>query len=365
MKIIQLTYNLCSGGAEKFVVDLSNQLAAEGHDVTLCILRTDLDKDSIFNKQFLSEKVKFHSLKLSPGFSPSKCQKVDKYIKSQRPDIVHCHLNVIPYIFKTSIFNRNIKFFHTLHNIAANTGGVGIQYHLNKFFYRHNLIRSVCISRLCQHSYEEYYKLYNAPYIDNGRAIVSPSEKHKDVEKEIISYKKSQKTKVFIHVARFNKQKNQHLLIDSFNRLSAENVDYTLLVIGRDFDTPDGRKLQDIANDRIHFLGEKDNVSDYLLCSDAFCLSSSYEGLPISILEALSCGVTPICTPVGGIPDVIKNKKNGYLSTGLDPDEYCSAIKQFIEKPIDKNQLIDFYKTNYSIEVCAKKYESLFNAALK
>lgn len=365
MKIIQLIYSLISGGAEKFAVDLSNQLAAEGHDVTLCILRPDSDKELIFNKQFLSEKVKFHSLKLSPGFSPSKCQKVDKYIKSQHPDIVHCHLNVIPYIFKTSIFNKNIKFFHTLHNIAAKTGGVGIQYHLNKFFYRHNLIRPVCISRLCQQSYEEHYKLSNAPYIDNGRAIVGFSEKYKDVEKEIISYKKSPETKVFIHVARFNNQKNQHLLINSFNRLSAENVDYTLLVIGRDFDTPDGRKLQDIANNRIHFLGEKDNVNDYLLCSDAFCLSSIYEGLPISILEALSCGVTPICTPVGGIPDVIKDEKNGYLSTGIETDEYCTAIKRFIERAIDKDQLIDFYKINYSIDVCAKKYESLFNAALR
>ena len=42
MKIIQLIYSLCSGGAEKFVVDLSNQLALMGHDVTLCMLLAEV-----------------------------------------------------------------------------------------------------------------------------------------------------------------------------------------------------------------------------------------------------------------------------------------------------------------------------------
>ena len=54
MKIIQIIYSLSSGGAEKFVVDLSNQLAKMGHDVTLCMLRDDKIDTLTFNKQFLS-----------------------------------------------------------------------------------------------------------------------------------------------------------------------------------------------------------------------------------------------------------------------------------------------------------------------
>lgn len=361
MKIIQLVYSLSSGGAEKFVVDLANQLAENGNDVTICMLLEEKE-NRIFNKQFLFSKVKFISLGFDNGFSLTKCGIVDKYIRSQKPDIVHCHLNVIPYIFKTALFNKKIKFFHTLHNIATNTGGVGLQYYLNRFLYKKNIIRPICISKLCRISYEEYYKLHNAPYIDNGRAVVNPSDKFETVKTEVESYKNSQKTKVFIHVARCDHQKNQGLLIDAFNQLDTEDYDYNLLIIGRDFDSKEGKELQERANPKIKFLGEKNNVNDYLLCSDAFCLSSIFEGLPISLLEALSCGITPICTPVGGIPDVIKNGENGYLSKGIEIEEYCTAIRNFIEKPIDKNPLIDFYKNNYSMEVCAAKYEQYFKS---
>ena len=100
MKIIQIIYSLCPGGAEKFVVDLSNQLATMGHDVTLCMLRDVTDESLTFNKQFLQSNVKLHSMKFSRGFSWGKCRSVEKYIQNERPDVVHCHLNVIPYVYR-------------------------------------------------------------------------------------------------------------------------------------------------------------------------------------------------------------------------------------------------------------------------
>lgn len=355
-----MIYSLCSGGAEKFVVDLSNQLAEGGHDVILCILRDDTDGALTFNKQFLNSKVRFHSMKFDKGFSWSKCLQVEKYIKDEKPDVVHCHLNVIPYVYRLAILNKKIKFFHTLHSVASNTGGIGVQYHLNRYFYKYNLIHPVCISKICQESYETYYKLHNAPFIDNGRTIVSVSSCYENVKREVESYKTSTDTRTFIHVARFNPQKNQQLLVDSFNQLNKEGIDFTLLVIGNGYDCEEGQKLQQAACSKIHFLGEKDNVNDYLHCADAFCLTSIYEGLPISLLEALSCGITPICTPVGGIPDVITDGAHGYLSSGQDVNSYSEAVKRFIEKPIAPHILMNYFKTNYSMEICAAKYDILF-----
>ncbi len=360
MKIVQLIYTLGSGGAEKFVVDLSNQLAVMGHEVILCMLRDDTDKKLIFNQQFLSDTIKFHSMKFNCGFSLNKAHQVEKYLRRERPDIVHCHLNVIPYIFKMTLFNQKIVFLHTLHNIARNTGGVGVQYYINKLFYGRNMVHPVCISRICQESYKEYYKLHNAPYINNGRTLVAASLCYEEVQREINSYKMSKDTIVFVHVARYSIQKNQQLLVDTFNKLSTEKYDFVLLVIGNGYDTEEGRKLQHLSCEKIYFLGEKNNVNDYLLCSDAFCLTSVYEGLPISLLEALSCGVTPICTSVGGIPDVITDGVNGYLAFELDVEAYAQAVKRFIVCPLSRQMLIGYFMENYSIEVCAKRYEHLY-----
>lgn len=360
MKIIQITYFLSSGGAEKFVVDLSNELAEMGHDVTICTLHDNGEQQLMFNRQFASQKVKLHSMGFGHGLTLAKVYAVDKYVKSEHPDIVHCHLNVVPYIFHLALINRKIKFFHTLHSIAENTCSIK-QRPFNKWFYRRELVRPVCISRLCQESYEQYYGLHNAPYIDNGRAFVSPTDCIEAVRAEVAGYKATAKTCVFIHVARFHEQKNQRLLINTFNRMNAEGEDFTLLIIGKGFDCEAGRALQADACDKIHFLGEKNNVNDYLTCSNAFCLTSIYEGLPISLLEALSCGVTPICTPVGGVPDVIKDSTNGYLSEDLSVEQYMNAVKRFINQPISRDSLKAYYQANYSMTICAEKYEKLYN----
>lgn len=360
MKILELIYSLSSGGGERFVVDLSNELAKRGNDVTVCMLLDDQESRLTFNRQFIAKNVKFHALKFTSGFSFFKMRKVEDYILTELPDIVHCHLNVIPYVFRLAYCHREIKFFHTLHSIASKAMGSKYQYYINKYFYSHNIIRPITISSECQLSYNRFYKLDNAPFIDNGRSPVEPTDNIDAVKVEVSSYKATVSTPVFVHVARHHQSKNQDLLIDSFNYLNKKGYDYVLLIIGSGYDTQDGQKLKEKACGKIYFLGEKNNVGDYLLCSNAFCLTSFYEGLPISLLEALSCGITPICTSVGGIPDVITDGETGYLAD-VEIESYLKAIQRFYAKRIAEDKLIKYFTDNFSIEVCCSKYLQQFN----
>lgn len=360
MKILELIYSLSSGGGERFVVDLSNELAKRGNDVTVCMLLDDQDSRLTFNRQFIAKNVKFHAMKFTSGFSFFKMKKVEDYIMTEMPDIVHCHLNVIPYVFRLAYCHREIKFFHTLHTIASKATGAKYQYYINKYFYSHDIIRPITISNECLLSYNKFYKLHSAPCIDNGRSPVKPSDNIDVVKAEVSSYKAAASTPVFVHVARCHPSKNQELLIDSFNELNKTGYDYVLLIIGNGYDSQDGQNLKGKACSKIYFLGEKNNVGDYLLCSDAFCLTSFYEGLPISLLEALSCGVTPICTSVGGIKDVITDGETGYLAD-VELESYLNAIQRFYATKITKDKLIKYFTDNFSIEVCCTKYLEQFN----
>ena len=359
MKIIHLIFSLCSGGAERFVVSLANQQTVMGHNVLVCILLADSDENFIFNRQFLDNAVAFHSFGFSKGFSIRKSNRVERYIEEQNPDVVHCHLNVTPYIMRLAFKKTNIRFIHTLHNIASKASGRFYQYPLNYLCYKFGIIKPVTISNRCTKSYAEFYGLRNVKCIDNGCQQPSMSVLYQQTKEEIDGYKYSKDTLVFVHIARFHPQKNQSLLVESFNQIRQNGYNAILLVIGDGFNEGEGRKLKERSCDSIFYLGLKNNVGDYLRCADAFCLSSVYEGLPISLLEAMACGVVPICTRVGGIPDVIENGKTGIMSE-VDFVAYTDALKKIFSSSIDRNLLVETYKQRFSMEACAGKYMEVY-----
>ncbi len=233
---------------------------------------------------------------------------------------------------------------------------------VTKFLLEHRIL-PITISDICLISYKDFYGLDNAAMIENGRSEVIPTQQFHAVKKEILSYKANKNTPVFIHLGKFSKQKNHQLLIDTFNRVDKKGADFLLLIIGADFDSDEGKQLQKGACDKIKFLGTKQNVNDYLLNANAFCLSSIYEGLPISLLEALSAGCVPICTPAGGIPNVITHGVTGILSDDFSDLGYYEAVMSYLNNrvPIDREVFIQYFKENYSINKSAILHHELYS----
>ena len=363
MKVLEVISSLASGGAEKFVVNLSNQLQKDGHEVIVCTLNGTTE-DLLFNKQFLSEKIKFHDFNICDKSKLRILRDIYSFTKKESPDVIHCHLAVLQYFLL--VFFLRIPVVHTLHSLAQHAyGGKGRKKRLFKFLYKHQLVKPVTISAECHQSFKDFYHLNSDVMIKNGSPFVMLTQNLDSVRSEIEYYKTNEQTKVFIHVARYNKLKNQELLVDSFNQLHKEGADFILLIIGRDFETEEAKALREKACEKIYFLGEKSNVGDYMYCANAFCLTSHYEGLPISLLEAMSIGVVPICTAVGGVASLIKDGKTGYLAKEIHLDSYIEAIHRYLNGNIAKETIIQYYKDNYSIEVCAKEYCKVYEQISK
>ena len=181
--------------------------------------------------------------------------------------------------------------------------------------------------------------------------------------KEFEQYRKTDTTRILVNVARMTKVKRQDLLARVVSRLSKEGYDIALLLIGKHMDKEVLDNVSQMESNIIHVLGEKNNPLDYMRLADAFCLCSSYEGMPISLIEAMGVGTIPVCTPVGGIVDVI-NEQNGFLSDDMSEESYYIALKRFLDTDKDtldkmRKQLQLSYKP-YSMTECAEKYESLF-----
>lgn len=358
MKVLEIIPQLSSGGAERFVVDLCNELC-QRHNVTLMVYYNLAEHGFYLHE--LSTRVKVISLDKKIGRDFRLFQKVDQVIKSIRPDVVHIHTRAINYIFPSLLIRRGLKCFMTIHSAADKEAGNKAGKILRKILFRGRIV-PVTISEESLRSFKDFYGI-DAPMIPNGRNVKRDRCVPEAIVNEVASYKKTSKTRVLVNVARFTEVKRQDMLARIIARLSGEGYDITSLFIGKHLDKDVLNDVRKVKCEDIHILGEKNNPLDYLMLADAFCLCSSYEGMPISLIEAMGLGIVPVCTPVGGIVDVI-DQSNGFLSDNLSEEAYYGALKRFLETDqaeldVMRNSLIASYEP-YSMSECALKYETLF-----
>lgn len=260
----------------------------------------------------------------------------------------------------------SVSYFHTLHSLADKyiKGKENLKF-LYKWFYK-NKITPITISKECQNSYIKLYNLNNSIKIENGRSPLKKTNNYKQVEQEIQSLKIHKDDKVFIHVARYSEAKNQSLLFKTFELFKKNKNNHGILIlIGAGYEKV--QKLSSYNKIGIYWLGTKNNVCDYLLNSDFFVLTSSWEGLPISLLEAISCGVIPICTPAGGIPNVITDKNKGYISQDFSLESFYATFEEAYnkEKDFNRENLKQYFNKSFSIEYCANQYINAFKTYSK
>ena len=125
----------------------------------------------------------------------------------------------------------------------------------------------------------------------------------------------------------------------------------------------------ELKPDNVHFLRRKNNVADYLSLSDALIFSSIHEGMPITAIEAMSVGLPIICTPAGGLVDMIKPGINGFIADDFSEKALLEQSNNFLEadeetlKRISENNIREF-EEKYSIERCAADYLRLYEQIL-
>lgn len=362
MKIIEIIPQLSQGGAERFVIDLCNHLCNK-HQIILIVLHK-LDNYGFFLKELKSE-VKTICMDKHMGVDWRLFHQLYNILKKEKPDIVHTHLRACIYTFYSSLLLRKTQYYHTIHSQSPQEADGKLGLILRKMAFRFHLMSPITISEDSQMSFEKTYGIsstliYNGrpPFEDNNNLL-------EQAKKEINSFKHTPQSIVVVNVARIDTAKNQFALSQAINELNIEgNINIELLIIGRKENADIIQKIESLQSPYIHLLGERKEPRYYMKAADAFCLSSLYEGMPITLIECFSVGCLPLCTPVGGINNMIENGKNGLLTTGCDKNSikkllshYCSLSKH--EKTLIKQQSEASY-SKYTMETCASAYELLF-----
>lgn len=140
----------------------------------------------------------------------------------------------------------------------------------------------------------------------------------------------SKNDKIILSVGRLEGAKNPFLLIDSFYNLVKYNLNVKLLIVGTGSLEKDVIKRVKKYNlqENVKFLGvvSSDNVIELMKTSDVFLITSAFEGMPISVLEALASGLPVVSTDVGEVKKVVKDGFSGRVVSNHSKDDIAKAV---------------------------------------
>ena len=122
------------------------------------------------------------------------------------------------------------------------------------------------------------------------------------------------------------------------------NANITILIFGNGY----SKEIAESVPFKIKFMGFlRDEYSTILAynAADVFIAPSLADNLPTTVLESLSCGTPVVGFDVGGIPDMIKNKENGYLANYRDANDIYEGIKFCLENKLIGYTLPQFDET--------------------
>lgn len=292
-------------GAEMMCESLSLELKKNGDEVIVVSL---YKYHSAITERLEKKGIKIEYLGKREGFDLLIYRKLDALIKRIKPDIIHSHRYVMQYCVPIA-FKYHIPVVHTVHNIAQKEQEWGKR-KLAFLFYRYAHVIPVALSREIQKTICEEYQLEErrVPIVFNGEDL--SKFKVKD------SYKKNGRLKL-LHIGRFMEVKNHHFMIAEIIELLKQGYLIEAFFVGenRNYIGDECKRMVEKIGfeEYIHFEGVQADVSRYLYDADVFVLPSKYEGVPMTIIEAMACGLPIIATDVGGISDMLSDQESAIL----------------------------------------------------
>lgn len=329
MKIVFLSYLHGFGGAEKQNVMLANAMAERGHEVTLISISVDN------NCYPLDENVKYIYLpdrKTNALRIVSRYQDIKKKLKEIRPDVT------VNFWFQSAYMTAFMKKSVTGKVIYSERGDPGDKEYSGMM----GIVRSLTLPRIDGFVFQSKgaQSFFNNSVQSRSTVIPNPvfvkAEDYPEVK---------ERRKAIVTVGRLHPQKNHKLLIDAFALVADQIPDYILEIYG-DGELKDELQKQ-IDNlglsDRAFLKGTSKEIHSLIYDAALFVLSSDYEGLPNTLLEAMALGIPSIstdCRP-GGAREIINDRCNGIITSIGNKNELARAIKYAID---NYEEVVNFAK---------------------
>ena len=316
MKIVHVVYSLEMGGAESLVAQLCRLQRANGHTVTIAAY----SKLGTLGETLRSEG--FHIDVLGTAPVPRTMLRYLSLFRHLRPDVVHCH-NPAPTL-QAAVGARLAgasSVISTRHSLVAPPFETAAEIKYNLISWFCDWVVGICEATCDNLRQTPLARKKHIVRVYNGAdrlSVVPPDERPP----------RSGFTLVF--VGRLARVKDLSTLVNAVALALPRVPDLQLWVVG---DGPEREPLEALAAElgitaNVTFWGERHDVARFFSSADVFTMSSVSEGLPMSLLQAMSVGLPAIVTDVGGMAEVVRNAECGLHVPVGDSAAYAEAIVQ-------------------------------------
>lgn len=358
LKVLHVITSLRTGGAERLMVDLLPRLQERGLQVELAVLDgTATD----FYSALEAQGIPIHALGMGVRAMHSPCCIPALRRLMRQFDIVHTHNTPSQYFVAIASMGMKLapKLVTTEHNTTNTRRNIPWLRCVDSWMYS-RYAEIIGVSQSTTQALLNYLpQLPHCLTINNGIVVTKFQEAFpaNDIIEQYSQYKR------LVMAAAFRAQKDHETIIRALHLLPD---DYHLLLAG------DGnrRKIveefgaQEQLSQRVHFLGNRNDVANVLKAADVIVMSSRYEGLSLSSLEGLASGRPVVASDVPGLREIVGNA--GILFPQGDAQALAKTILALEEHPKLRQQTIEKglqrahqYDISTMIEAYWQVYQSL------
>lgn len=334
----------------KYMIPLANKLMKAGHRVgVIC------DGDQIDFEKITDDTIDFHDISIPKkititGFIIA-IRVIRGVIKKHQYEIVNSNnrntsflartaLMTMPFSGVKNVYTARGMYFHDSQRLIPGVLTYWVEVFLLFF-----------TDMVMSQSQEDVDRMSKNPLVNSSKLNVI----HNGINTERFSVESANPPNIKLSgfvvctIGRIAKEKGLMDLLEAFSIFVRQESNSTLLLIGgvlhkeQDQVLVDFMELADKLNikDKIYITGLVDNVEDYLSLADVYIHPSYREGVPRSVLEAMSLEKIVIATKIRGAKEIIKNGKNGILYTKGDINELGKMIEKVYSMTNDAKQIIE------------------------
>jgi glycosyltransferase involved in cell wall biosynthesis len=368
--VFQIISSLVPAGAERLVVHLVEYIDRERF-APVCISLTD-PVGSHLEARVQQLGVPLYFLGKGDKMSFEVLRKLDALFRQYRPAVVHTHLLALNYAYPLMIRYRTPARLYTVHNLAEKDLGLRTAPIVRALAFRYRLgkVVPVAIAEEVRASIQRLYGYPDPPLIPNG----IPTDEYAPDPDARAQWRQAHGIEphatVLTHIGRFATQKNHALLIEAFARVRTSAPLYLLLVGGGELENTVREQVAQLGlENRVRFLGIRSDVADILRASDAFVLSSRWEGNPMSVMEAMAAGLPVVSTAVGGVPELVREGETGLLVPSEDAGALARALQALVDDPVRRQAMGAAARqhaiAHFDIRHTVRGYEQLYESLLR